>query len=672
MQGPSNIRWKNICKPASREAIRWELEAESRALDDEERLKWLEARRLWIDKEREKTYMLRQKARLSSDDANMLERPVDKKEVWEAVNSCGRDKAPGPDGFNFTYIKRFWDVFKKDLIDAIKWFWDRKDISRGSKILAERIKLVIGKLVGEVQNAFIGIFKGIKVGIETVVVSHLQYADDTIFLGEWDKENAKNLMCILKCFERVLGLKVNLNKSRLYGVGVNSDEMSNMASWMQCSVGEFRFTYLGLPIGDCMRRESAWRNVVEKFKKRLSEWKAKTTSFGGRLTLVKSVLGSLPLYYYSMFRVPLCVIKKLESIRREFLWGGVGENKKLPWVKWDKREGDALWVRLIKSIYEESGGLEVNGVGSRVGRSGLWCDIVKVDRRKEARVVDRGIWCEGYGGGNGTRDSWHWNLTQDEDGNFKVKDLAFMVDDVCLSVGNTTQETLWNKLAPKKVNVFVWRVLHGRILVRVELDKRGIDLDSLLCPCCDDSVESCDHSLVTCNMAKSVWDKIFEWWKIGPVNVFSANDLFRFSGNVAVHSYSRALWQLVIWTTGYYIWKERNSRVFKAKVASINKFFHEIQVKSFDWISRRPKKASFDWQKWFVDPSSCEFSDGIVLRLAVCEAAICSATYTATQMHYCFNGYGRSLVVSDGIGVWVRLLLDTIIDGDDSGGGLEM
>lgn len=181
-----------------------------------------------------------------------------------------------------------------------------------------------------------GVFKGIKVGIDNVVVSHLQYADDTIFFGEWDKENARNLMCILKCFEKVSGFKVNLNKSRLYGVGVNSDEVVNMARWMQCSVGEFPFTYLGLPIGECMRRESAWRVVVEKIKKRLCGWKAKTMSFRGRLTLVKSVLGSLPLYYFSIFRVPLCVTKKLESIRKDFFLGGVGENKKLAWIKWDK------------------------------------------------------------------------------------------------------------------------------------------------------------------------------------------------------------------------------------------------------------------------------------------------------------------------------------------------
>ncbi|GJZ19751.1 ribonuclease H-like domain-containing protein [Tanacetum coccineum] len=97
-------------------------------------------------------------------------------------------------------------------------------------------------------------------------------------------------MCIPKCFEEVFGLRVNYNKSKLYGVGVNEREVMDMASWMGCGVGEFPFTYLGLPIGENMRRVNAWNTVVEKFKKRLANWRAKTMSFGGRLTLVKSVL----------------------------------------------------------------------------------------------------------------------------------------------------------------------------------------------------------------------------------------------------------------------------------------------------------------------------------------------------------------------------------------------
>ncbi|GKE75843.1 kinase-like domain, beta-lactamase/transpeptidase-like protein [Tanacetum coccineum] len=89
------------------------------------------------------------------------------------------------------------------------------------------------------------------------MVSHLQYADDTIFFGEWSKENVRSLMCILKCFEEVSGLRVNYNKSKLYGVGVDDRDINAMARWMKCGVGEFPLTYLGLPIGENMRKVGA-------------------------------------------------------------------------------------------------------------------------------------------------------------------------------------------------------------------------------------------------------------------------------------------------------------------------------------------------------------------------------------------------------------------------------
>ncbi|GJV09272.1 cytokinin dehydrogenase 3-like protein [Tanacetum coccineum] len=95
--------------------------------------------------------------------------------------------------------------------------------------------------------------------VNDVTVSHLQYEDDTIFFGEWNKENAKSLMCILKCFEEVSGIRVNYNKR--------------------------------LPIHENMGMVSSWNLVVEKFKSRLADWKAKTMMFRERLTLVKSVLG---------------------------------------------------------------------------------------------------------------------------------------------------------------------------------------------------------------------------------------------------------------------------------------------------------------------------------------------------------------------------------------------
>ena len=77
----------------------------------------------------------------------------------------------------------------------------------------------------------------------------------------------------------------------------------------------------GIPIGLNRKKIDSWNGIVERFKNKLSDWKARSISCGGRLTLVKSVLGSLPLYYFSTFRVPVAVLKKLESITQKFFLG---------------------------------------------------------------------------------------------------------------------------------------------------------------------------------------------------------------------------------------------------------------------------------------------------------------------------------------------------------------
>ncbi|GKC15546.1 hypothetical protein Tco_1012328 [Tanacetum coccineum] len=86
-----------------------------------------------------------------------------------------------------------------------------------------------------------------------------------------------------------------------------------------------------------MSRSVHWQPIIDRFSEKLSSWKAKNVSYGGRLTLVKSVLGSLPLYYFSLFRAPLKVINVLEGIRRQFFLGGAhGDSRKISWIAWDK------------------------------------------------------------------------------------------------------------------------------------------------------------------------------------------------------------------------------------------------------------------------------------------------------------------------------------------------
>ncbi|XP_071694534.1 uncharacterized mitochondrial protein AtMg01250-like [Rutidosis leptorrhynchoides] len=111
-----------------------------------------------------------------------------------------------------------------------------------------------------------GLFKGVEIRNDKVLVSYLQYADDTIFIGEWSRANALSLQNILKCFEFASGLKVNFHKSCIYGIGVSQDEINRMENRFSCQVGTFPFTYLGMPIGANMSKLKSWNPVIDKIK----------------------------------------------------------------------------------------------------------------------------------------------------------------------------------------------------------------------------------------------------------------------------------------------------------------------------------------------------------------------------------------------------------------------
>ncbi|MCI39085.1 RNA-directed DNA polymerase (Reverse transcriptase) [Trifolium medium] len=90
------------------------------------------------------------------------------------------------------------------------------------------------------------------------------------------------------------GLKVNSNKSMLVGVNIPDSWLGEAVSALCCKVGKVYFLYLGLPIGGDLRRLGFWEPVLARLKNRLSGWKSRFISFGGRLILLKSVLTSLP------------------------------------------------------------------------------------------------------------------------------------------------------------------------------------------------------------------------------------------------------------------------------------------------------------------------------------------------------------------------------------------
>ena len=166
------------------------------------------------------------------------------------------------------------------------------------------------------------IFTGFGVGVtNSVKISHLQFADDTLLIGEKSWANVRALRAVLSLFASMSGLKVNYHKSSLVGVNIPESWLMEAASILNCMIGKVPFVYLGLPIGGDPRRLNFWEPVVDTIKSRLSGWKSCFLSFGGRLVLLKSVLTSLPVYDLSFFKAPSGILSSIESFLKKNIGG---------------------------------------------------------------------------------------------------------------------------------------------------------------------------------------------------------------------------------------------------------------------------------------------------------------------------------------------------------------
>ncbi|RVW49119.1 putative ribonuclease H protein [Vitis vinifera] len=158
------------------------------------------------------------------------------------------------------------------------------------------------------------------------------------------------LSWLLMWFEAMSGLKVNLDKSEIIAVG-RVENVEEVALEFGCKVSRLPSTYLGLPLGARFKEVATWDGVEERLRKRLSIWKRQYISKGGRMTLIRSTLSSMPIYCMSLFQMPRSVSLRLERIQRDFLWGGGALERKPHLVEWsiicsDKRKG-GLGVRSL-------------------------------------------------------------------------------------------------------------------------------------------------------------------------------------------------------------------------------------------------------------------------------------------------------------------------------------
>ena len=135
-------------------------------------------------------------------------------------------------------------------------------------------------------------------------MSHSQFANDTIFFPRASFEELHSLKLILLVFGRLLGLRINLNKSTLSGINISQNQTARLTSLLDCAISDWPLSYLGLPLGG-NPTQIQFLFGTRCWMESLGGWmdgKKTFLSLGGRNILIQSCLSHIPNYFLSLLR----------------------------------------------------------------------------------------------------------------------------------------------------------------------------------------------------------------------------------------------------------------------------------------------------------------------------------------------------------------------------------
>ncbi|KAK6803132.1 hypothetical protein RDI58_000916 [Solanum bulbocastanum] len=177
-------------------------------------------------------------------------------------------------------------------------------------------------------------------------INHLSFADDIIIFTSGRRQSLKLIMNTLSCYEGTSGQLINKAKSHFL---LHSNAFRSTCVRVKRCTGfhqkEAPLMYLGCPIFIGRPKIIYFSDLTNKIVNKITGWQSKMLSYGGKATLIKHVLQSIPIHLLSSISPPSTVLTQIQHIMADFFWGWRKDKKKYHWSSW----------RNLSFPYEEGG-----------------------------------------------------------------------------------------------------------------------------------------------------------------------------------------------------------------------------------------------------------------------------------------------------------------------------
>ncbi|XP_074288948.1 uncharacterized protein LOC141614093 [Silene latifolia] len=337
---------------------------------------------------------------------------------------------------------------------------------------------------------------------------------------------------------------------------------------------------MGLPLFNARLANDMYQPLLDKIKAKVTHWTNHCLRYAGKATLINSVIFGLNNFWGASVLLRKGVVKKITKLCKDFVWGieegsrrhvfmgwkslskprqagGIGIKEVLSWngaqmVHWLWKlvnRPESIWAKWVHHYILK--GTDFCLASTSVSHSWYWNNVVKVKDFLVTREGSQSL-------------ATKWILDCTKHGKFKAGMMYELIRDSYDLVH--WAPLVFDKAVVPKHSFMGMMALQNSLPTIDNLTLRGLPLVNRCLLCCSQG-EDLEHLFFSCPFSSLVWHKISSWLQV-PYSADLAQVVNWFQAFLKGKDHISCGKRAGFLATLYYIWNERNARVFKGTMSS--------------------------------------------------------------------------------------------------------